>query len=66
MRTLWTRIHIRVCHHTQGLGKSPSPFSLLQSPVFAGFRRATLRTRQFHFFNKWSFFAVFSLFSLFS
>ena len=24
-------------HHTQGLGKSPSPFSLLQSPVFEGF-----------------------------
>ncbi len=27
MRTLWTRIHIRVCHHIQGLGYSPSPFS---------------------------------------
>lgn len=51
MGTLWTRIHIRVCHHTQGLGKSPSPFSLLQSPVFARFRRVILRMRQFHFFK---------------
>jgi len=64
MRPLWTRVHIRVCHHTRGTELSLSPFSILQSPVLAGFRLIACGHTRSRFRGFWSLQVNFSLFSL--
>ena len=64
MRPLWTRVHIRVCHHTWGTELSLSPFSMLQRPVFAGFGLIACGHTRLCFRGFWSLLVNFSLFSL--